>query len=127
MAALQPTYERRVPLSDYYVCMPASHSGLTEVRLYPETILKVVNSHPEIPAGLPSIVAAVAAAVAAPSQIEISYGHSYMFVDYGSSNRSGDPLVVAVKRIGATSGRVKTFYFAQRPAKAVVLWRQGHD
>ena len=114
-------------LSDYFVCTPAPQSGLTEVRLYPETILKVLNYHPEIPVGLPSILEAVEAAIAKPSQIEVSYGASYVFVDFQSTNRSGDPLVVAVKKVGATSGRVKTFYFAQRPAKAAVLWSQGHD
>ena len=119
--------ERHVTGSDYFTFIPARQSGLIEVRLYAETILKVVHSHPEIPAGLPSMVEAIKAAVASPTQIEMSYGNSYVFVDHGSANRSGDPLVVAIKRISATSGRVRTFYFAQRPAKADVLWRLSYD
>ena len=98
--------------------------GLTEVRLYEETINKVREGHPEVPAELPFMAHAVEQAILNPTQIEISYSNSYVFVDHTSTNLSGDPLRVPVRSVTATSGRVASFFFASK-AQANVMWRKG--
>jgi len=81
------------------------------------------ENHPEVPIHLPSIQTAVESAIANPSHVEASYGNSYIFVDQGSTNKSGDPLRVPVKMIdGTSSGRVKTAYFASTESQKPIVW-----
>ena len=96
---------------------------IAEVRLYDETIEKVRFGHPEIPARLPSLVAAVMKAVTNPSHVERIDDVNYVFVDMGTTNASGDPLRVPVKRIDGLSARVKSFYFASGGRAARIIWR----
>lgn len=99
---------------------------LTEVRLYDETVDKVRRGHPEVPAHLPSLVAAVTNALANPALVERIDGGNYVYIDTGTTNASGDPLRVPVKRIARSSGRVKSFYFASSERAARVVWRKVH-
>jgi hypothetical protein len=94
------------------------------VRLYADTVEHVRERHPEIPAELPSIQTAVERAIANPTRIESSYSDSYVYVDATSTNRSGDPLRVAVRRVEGTSGRVATFYFASAENQGNVVYRR---
>jgi hypothetical protein len=68
---------------------------------------------------------AVGNAIAAPTRIEESYNRSYIFIDEGTTNASGDPLVVPVKVVEGTSARVKSFFFGSNDPNAVVLWRKS--
>jgi hypothetical protein len=101
---------------------------ISEVRLYDETLDHVVESHPEVPALLPSLIEAVAATLANPTHVEESHSNSYVFVDKHTTNASGDPFRVPVKWIGGSSGRVKTFYFAETklPDKKTIWRRDEH-
>jgi hypothetical protein len=98
-------------------------SAVSEVRLYEETIDHLVDGHPEVPFGLPSLIEAVGTAVADPAQVERGHAGSYVYVDFSSTNASGDPLRVPVKPVSGTSARVQTAYFAtaERPD---VIWRR---
>jgi hypothetical protein len=101
----------------YKVISTSVFSGLTLVRLYDETIEKVEIEHSEIPVRLRCIQAAVENAIIEPTHIERSYGHSYVYTDATTTNASGDPLRVPIKVVEGTSGRVKTFYFAEPPTE----------
>lgn len=116
-----------VKINEYSVIIVTVPVGLTQVRLYPETIQHVVEEHPEIPAELPIIAEAVVKALQDPSHVELSYSNSYVFVDRTSTNRAGDALRVPVKVIGNGSARVKTFYFATGSAAANVIWRKDDE
>lgn len=94
------------------------------VRLYDETIRHIMDQHPEIPLELPSIVAAIESAIAKPTHIEMSHSNSFVFVDQTSTNRSGDPLRIPVKKVDGASGRVKTAYFASPGATVNIIWRK---
>ena len=98
------------------------------VRFYQETIVHVKAQHPEVPIELPCVDTAVSKAIAEPTHVESSYSNSFVFVDAGSTNRSGDPLRVPVKIIeGTTSARVKTVYFASTEADNNVIWRRSDE
>jgi hypothetical protein len=100
--------------------------AITEVRLYAETEQHIRDDHPEVPVDLPSVHGAIQKAVETPTHIEQSYSNSYVYVDAGSTNASGDPLRVPVKVISeTTSARAKTAYFASTPAGATVIWRSA--
>lgn len=63
-----------------------------------------------------------------PYYVEKSYNDSFVFVDAGSTNFSGDPLRIPIKQIvGTTSGRVKTFYYAATSDTADIIWRRQSD
>jgi hypothetical protein len=96
---------------------------IKEVRLYDETIQKVIAGHPEVRAELPVISYAVQKAIVTPTAIELSYSNSYVFVDHNSVNRSGAPLRVPVRGVTDTSARVTTFFFGTAP-QANVIWRR---
>ena len=97
---------------------------LNEVRLYDETIEHVWREHPEIPSEFLGIVDAVGTAVSNPTHVEQSHGNSVIFVDTMTTNRSGDPLRVPVKRVSGKSGRVRTFYFASPNTAGKIIWRR---
>lgn len=110
---------------DHFIELPVrGFPLLSRVRLYRETVTKVMIFHPEIPVELPSIEAAIRKAIAEPSYVATSYGSSYVFVDEGSTNRTGLPLLVAVKVLQERSGRVRSFYFARPPDAHRIIWRQ---
>jgi hypothetical protein len=102
--------------------------AVQEVRFYPETENHIREHHPEVPIELPSIQQAVELAIQRPTHVEVSYGNSYVFVDSGSTNKSGDPLRVPIKMIDSTvSGRVKSAYFASSEGDRQVIWSQRDD
>ncbi len=111
--------------SDFIELPVSSFSPLSHIRLYRETIEKVLKFHPEVPAELPSILIAVSQCVAEPSFVAKSYGSSYVFGDEQSTNRSGLPLLVAVKVVDQSFGRVRSFYFARPPMAVNILWRRS--
>lgn len=97
-------------------------AAVTEARLYDETVEKVKAGHPEVPAELPSIIEAVTTAVENPTHVERSYDDSYVFVDKGTTNASGDPMRVPVKVVEGTSTRIKSFYFATTEDDQEIIW-----
>lgn len=114
-------------MSDYAVISTRVVPAITEVRLYASTVEHVRERHPEIPAELPSIRSAVEKAISEPTHVERSHTGSYVYVDAGSTNRSGDPLRVVVRRIEGTSGRVATFYFASAENPGKVVYRRTNE
>jgi hypothetical protein len=95
---------------------------IDQVLFYDETLEHIKEEHPEVPIELPSIMEAVTNAVTNPTKIESSYGNSVIFFDQNTTNASGDALIVPVKIVDGTSGRVKTVYFASSAARREVLW-----
>lgn len=95
------------------------------VRFYKDTFLHILENHPEVRIELPSVYGAIGKAIVDPSHVELSYGVSYVFVDFESVNRSGDPLRVPVKLVlPQGSARVRTAYFAT-VANPAIIWRRG--
>ena len=100
-------------------------SQVSNVRLDDETIDHVRAHHPEVPAILPSMIAAVENTLLNPTHIEKSRSHSYVYVDAQTTNASGDPFRVPVKLIDGTSALVKTFFFAStRVSDEAIVWRR---
>jgi hypothetical protein len=77
--------------------------------LYDKTVDHILTEHPEMRFDLPSLLAAVGRTVWSPTHVEASYRNSCVFMDSRTTNRSGDPLRVQVKRPGNGAGRVKTY------------------
>jgi hypothetical protein len=102
-------------------------SQLTEVRFYDETVDHVKAEHPEIPIELPCVSTAVENAIVNPTHVESSYSNSYIYVDGGTTNASGDPLRVPVKGVSGNSGRVKTVYFASGNTTPNIIWKRGDN
>ena len=100
-------------MADYVSIRTSAISEVTEVRLYEETVAKVVRNHREIPAGLPMIDRAVIRAIANPTRVFGSRAGSFVYVDDGVTNGRGDPLKVPVKLVSGTQARVATFFFAR--------------
>ncbi len=116
-------------MTDYTVIYTSIISSITEVRLYEETITHIKESHgddfarsPEFP--FPCILDAVGNAIMNPTQVELSYGNSFVYVDETSTSLAG-PLRVPVKLVSGTSGRVKSFYFATPSGPRAIIWRKS--
>jgi len=99
--------------------------NVTEVRFYDDTIEKIRLGHPEVPIELPSILDAASRAIVNPSWVEKSHSNTYVYVDAGSTNASGDPLRVPIRLVSGTSGRVASVYFATSTALASIVWRKS--
>lgn len=90
--------------------------GLTEVRLYEETVAHVEKSHaaqfpPQFQADLPSIVHAVGETVREPVSTEPSYNNSVRFIG-ATVNARNHPMNVFVQKLsGTTTGYVTTYFF----------------
>src|ERR1700737_241105 len=111
-----------------YKIIPTSvFPGLTEVRLYDETVEHVKANHPEVPLHLVAIHTAVERAIADPNRVERSRGGSYVFVDVRTTNSSGARLRGPVKGVDRTSGRVRTFYFASARNDSDVVYRKQSE
>jgi hypothetical protein len=108
----------------YKLISTSVYPGVTEVRLYAQTVEHVKEHHPEIPLELPCISAAVEQCIVSPTSVEASYSNSVIFVDTDTTNASGDPLRIPVKIVEGTSGRVKTIYFASTEDQPQTLWRR---
>lgn len=114
-------------MSDPKIIRTTVISNVTEVHIYPETIQKIKEGHPEVPVELPSVEAAIENAIVNPTHVEKSYNRSYVFVDASSTNWSGDPLRVPVKVVGdeeSTSSRLKSAYFALADVTDLVIWQK---
>lgn len=111
---------------DYKTIKTDVFSNVTEVRLYDETIEHIKEEHKELPIDLPCVQEALTSAIKSPTSIEESYNDSYVYVDAETTNASGDPLRVPVKRIdGGKSARVKTAFFASTDDDAPVVWSRS--
>jgi hypothetical protein len=97
---------------------------ITEVRLYEETV-DHANEHVEVPAGLPSMVAAVGDAVSNPTHVEKSYSDSYVYVSSTSTDADGYPLRVPVKIVSGTSARVKTYFFGKAEDEVEIVYGEA--
>ena len=99
--------------------------AITEVLLYEETIEHVIQNHPEFIL-LPSIIQAVERTVVNPTSVFQRSASTFVYSDDNTTNHSGDPLLVPVKVVQGTSGRVRTFYFASTENFANVIWRKSN-
>ncbi len=105
-------------------CVP----GLTQVRIYEETLQHVIDNHPEISrtfVGTFSFDFAIDAAIADPSRVEKSYANSVVFFHESSTNWEGKPLVVPVKILPEMqSGYMKTAYFGTSDAPGELIYKK---
>ena len=99
--------------------------AITEVLLYEETIEHVIQNHPEFIL-LPSIIQAVERTVVNQTSVFQRSASTFVYSDDNTTNHSGDPLLVPVKVVQGTSGRVRTFYFASTENFANVIWRKSN-
>ena len=99
--------------------------AITEVLLYEETIEHAMQNHPEFML-LPSIIQAVEKTVVNPTSVFQRSASTFVYSDDETTNHSGDPLLVPVKVVQGTSGRVRTFYFASTENFANVIWRKSN-
>ncbi|RVG48074.1 hypothetical protein CN162_12560 [Sinorhizobium meliloti] len=100
-------------------------STVTDVRLYEETLNHIKEQHPEVPIELPSLMEALSTAIQAPTHVEASHTNSYVFVDSGSTNASGNPLRIPVKVIEGTSGLIKTAFFSDTLKPGTIVYRRS--
>lgn len=78
----------------YSLIKTSAYPGVSEVRFYDETLEHIKEEHPEVPIELPCILNGVKNCVITPTHVEASYGRSYVFVDFDTTNASGYPLRV---------------------------------
>ena len=114
---------------DYTVILIPGLSSLTEVRLYDETWDHITTEHPEFKMELPSQRTALEDAVAKPTTIHASTTDPEKSVVIVSDlfTYSGDPVVVPVKLVTGTSGRVATAYFSGSTYPGRILWSAGNE
>lgn len=115
----------KLAVTDYVVIKTTILDDVTEVRLYDETVFHIRNHHPDVAVSI--VPSAVETAITNPTHVEASYRNSYVFVDSQTTNQSGDPLRVAVKKIEGTSALVKTAYFASTDEDVVPIWPKSSD
>jgi hypothetical protein len=114
---------------DYTLIHVPGLPWLTAVRLYDETWEHIVSQHGEFRLQLPSQREAVEIAIANPTSIHASATDpekSVVFVSHVITY-FGDPVVVPVRHVAGTSGRVVTAYFSGTPYPGKVLWSAGHE
>src|ERR1700751_490928 len=109
---------------DFRVITTGIIAEITHVRLYDETIVHILEEHPEVPFSLPCLITAISDTITLPTHVEKSYGLSYVFVDAETTNAAGDPLRVPVKLVEGTTGRVRTAYFAAKEGLPEIIWRR---
>ncbi len=114
---------------DYTVILIPGSSSLTEVRLYDETWDYIAAQHPEFKMQLPSQRAALEDAVANPTTIHASTTDPEKSVVIVSDSFTyfGDPVVVPVRRVEGTSGRVTAAYFSGSTYPGRILWSSGNE
>ena len=61
-----------------------------------------------------------------PTSVFQRSASTFVYSDDKTTNHSGDPLLVPVKVVQGTSGRVRTFYFASTENFATVIWRKSN-
>ncbi len=98
------------------------HEALAD---YLEKIEHVIQNHPEFIL-LPSIIQAVEKTVVNPASVFQRSASTFVYSDDNTPNHSGDPLLVPVKVVQGTSGRVRTFYFASTENLANAVWRRSN-
>ena len=114
---------------DYTVIPVTGSSSLTEVRLYDKAWEHITTEHPEFKMELPSQRAALEDAVAKPTTIHASTTDPEKAVVFVSESFTylGDPVVVPIKRVTGTSGRVLTAYFSGSTYPGRILWSAGNE
>jgi hypothetical protein len=111
----------------YIVIATPVFSGVTQVRLYEETVVHITEEHPEVPILLPSIYEAVKQTIVNPTHIEVSAtrANSFVFVDAQTTDAVGGPLRIPVRLVEGTSGRITTAYFAEVTGERDIVWRRS--
>jgi len=104
---------------DYIKIKTSAVPAVTEVRLYAETVAKIIQGHQEVPLGLPSMSAAVEKAVVKPTRVKQNRPHTVLYIDDATTNAGGDPLVVPCRIVEGTSARVTSIYFASSESTEV--------
>ncbi len=114
---------------DYTVIPIPGLSSLTEVRLYDETWDHITTEHPEFKMELPLQRAALEDAVAKPTAIHASTTDPEKAVVFVSESFThlGDPVVVPVRHVEDTSGRVVAAYFSGSTYPGRILWSSGNE
>ena len=101
---------------------------VTHVRLYQDTIDKVVEEH-EFGEGLTKApVNMIEDTVKNPTAVYASTGYPTGNYIYSSTSNTfeGNPCNVPVKVVEGTSARVKTAIFTERP-KGTLIWKGASD
>lgn len=117
-------------MGDDYTSIPVpGFPSLTEVRLYDEVWDHITAQHPEFRMQLPSQRAALVEAVANPTSIHVSTTDPEKSVVIVSDTFTyfDDPVVVPVRRVEGTSGRVTTAYFSSETYPGMVLWSASSE
>ena len=114
---------------DEYTVLPLSgEPWLTEARFYEETWEHIAEEHPEFRLLLPSHRAGLEAAISDPTIIFASRTDPERSVVVVSDAFTyfDDPVVVPIRHVAGTSGRVVTAYFSSTTS-GDVLWSAGDD
>lgn len=101
---------------------------IKQVRLYSETMTKVLERHPEV-GRLPDPVDAIADTISHPSLVYSSTsdpGRSFVFVNEVYTF-NGHPLRVTVKLVDSGSARVQTAYFSGSRYSGTMLWSKSNE
>jgi hypothetical protein len=97
---------------------------LTVVRLYEETLTKIVTGHPEFTITKATLAEATETALLNPSAYHLSSTkpeHTFVVVS-DAATHLGNPIRVFVKVVGGTEGRVNSVYFAGGTYRGVRVW-----
>ena len=114
---------------DYTVITVSEESLLTEVRLYDETLGEIATKHVETTTLEPSLRTALIQAVADPTSIHVSTTdpeRGVVFVNEAVTP-FGEYVVVPVRRVTETSGRVATAYISGDSYRGRILWSADNE
>ena len=117
-------------MSDDYTVIPVlGISWLTKVRLYDETLSKIATKHVETTTLEPSLHTALVQAVANPTSIHVSTTDPERAVVFVNETITpfGEYVVVPVRRVTETSGRVATAYISGDSYRGRILWSAGDE
>ena len=108
---------------DYTVITVPGLSSLTEVRLYDETLGEIATKHVETTTLEPSLRTALVEAVADPTSIHASTTDPEGAVVFVNEviTPFGEYVVVPVRRVTETSGRVATAYISSDSYRGRIL------
>ena len=117
-------------MGDDYTEIPVSGvSSLTAVRLYDETLGEIAKKHVETTTLEPSLRTALVQAVADPTSVHISTtdpDRAVVFVNE-TITPYGDYVIVPVRRVTETSGRIVTAYITGDTYRGTILWSTGDE
>jgi hypothetical protein len=115
---------------DPFIIIPTTAiSQVGEVRLYEQQLKVLLEKHPELALPFQTPRESISNTVAQPTHVYESAtnpGGSFIYISTRNTYEN-NPLVVPIKVIDGTSGRVQTAYYSERTGGGALLWSDSNE